>query len=66
MISHGQLISPVFYSSTFLGPFGGPRNSIFELSFETQSLEIALVESKITLLVIFKDFLSNGVNKMNV
>jgi hypothetical protein len=34
----------VFYPSTFLGPFGGPRNSIFELSFETQSLEIALVE----------------------
>ena len=34
----------VFYSCTFLGPFGGPRNSIFELSFETQSLEIALVE----------------------
>ena len=34
----------VFYSSTFLGPFGGPRNSIFELSLETQSLEIALVE----------------------
>ena len=59
-------LQSVFYSSTFLGPFGGPRNSIFELSFETQSLEIALVESKITLLVIFKDFLSNGVNKMNV
>ena len=56
----------MFHSSTFLGPFGGPRNSIFELSFEIQSLEIALVESKITLLVIFKDFLSNGVNKMTV
>ena len=59
-------VRSVFYSSTFLGQFGGPRNSIFELSFETQSLEIALVESKITLLVIFKDFLSNGVNKMTV
>ena len=35
---------PAFYSSTFLEPFGGPRKSIFELSFETQSLEIALVE----------------------
>ena len=34
----------VFYSSTFLEPFRGPRNSIFKLSFETQSLEIALVE----------------------
>ena len=34
----------VFYSSTFLEPFRGPRNSIFELSFETQSLEIALIE----------------------
>ena len=37
----------VKYSSTFLEPFGGPRNSIFELSFENQSLEIALVEKNI-------------------
>ena len=56
----------MFYSITFLEPFEALETRIFELSFETQSLEIALVESKITLLVIFNDFLSNGVNKMNV
>ena len=39
---------PMFYSSIFSEPFGGSRNSIFESSFETQSLEIALVESKYT------------------
>ena len=31
----------MFYSSTFLEPFIGIRNSIFDLSFETQSLEVA-------------------------
>ena len=40
----GTYVTAVFYSSTFFEPFRGSRDSIFELSIETQSLKIALAE----------------------
>ena len=49
----------MLYSRTFLEPFGRSRESIFKLSFETQSLKIALVELRS-----FQGFLSNAVNKL--